>query len=183
MRGKFVTTVVGLVLMAGCSKAPEPKQEDPKPEATQKKEEAPSTAMVLIGQYHELLARDCGESLSSVKTKDLDKLVIPDADREKADKLLQEIGEMARQCASLNGHEVWDMVSPDAATCGGDCSWCPVKWYWCIENAGACAGGDNESCCKLGACGSKHHCEDVCKSSCGCDVPPLPSDGGGSGED
>lgn len=159
-------------LMTACPKSEESKV-DPKTEA--KPKEPPATAMMIIQQYHEALERNCGEDLPEAKSDEISKLKIPEEDQEKADKLLAEIGLYAQQCSSYST----PVLKDSEAACNPDCHWCPIKWYWCIENAGACAGGDNKSCCKLGACGSKHHCKKVCQSSCGCDVGPLPSDGGG----
>lgn len=160
----------------------------PKAEVAQQKDktgnsgvtlEAPPTAMGVIQSFHDSLAGNCGQELPEVDFEELKKLEIDDVDREKADKLLADIGIYAQQCGSYSA----PMKKSEDDGCNPDCDWCPIKWYWCIENAGACAGGDNKSCCKLGACGSKHHCKEVCQSSCGCDVPPLPSDGGGDGGD
>ena len=163
------------LLLTACPKADEAKQVDDTKKA--EVEEAPSTpasALEAIQAVHDSLEKDCGKNLPNLEG--LEKLELAEADQAKADEQLAKIGSMAQSCAP-------DFTKPTApeAGCNPDCSWCPIKWYWCIENAGACAGGDNESCCKLGACGSKHHCKEVCESSCGCNVPPLPADGGGDG--
>lgn len=147
------------------------------------KAEAPTsqsdlTALEAIRQVHDSFVADCGAKLPSFEG--LDKLTLAEDEQEKAQAMLVKIGDMAQECANFAGPEA---EPSEADTCNPDCSWCPIKWYWCIENAGACAGGDNKSCCKLGACGGKHHCRQVCKSSCGCDVPPLPPDSGGGGDE
>lgn len=171
-----VFTIIALAALTGCPKPQEAEQVEAKKEAEGAAE--PATAMGTIQHVRDEIERNCGKDLKEVKASDLEGLEIAEADQAKADELLQELGLMAQQCGDAE-----TLQSPSPDTCNPDCSWCPIKWYWCIENAGACAGGDNKSCCKLGACGSKHHCEDVCKSSCGCDVPPLPADGGGGDEE
>jgi len=169
-------TAVALFGLLGCPKAEVAKEVKPEEETVVIR--APITAMEVIQEFHKSLERDCGETLPERSLEELKKLEIPVDQQAEADELLAEIGLFAQQCASFS-------VPPreNKNTCNPDCSWCPVKWYWCIYNGGACAGGDNKSCCKLGACGSKHHCKEICKSSCGCDVPPLPADGGGGEED
>ena len=176
MRFTFqIMSIVALIALGGC----------PKPETAIEKKpeepvvvEAPRTALGIIRQAHGSLEADCGKHLDAIDLEGLKAIELHDSERDEADKLLADLGLFAQQCGSFTAP-----LQDAADTCDPDCHWCPIKWYWCIENAGACAGGDNESCCKLGACGSKHHCEDVCKSSCGCDVPPLPADGGGGGEE
>lgn len=172
---RHLSLVAAAVGLAGC----------PRPEtATEKKSEkptvivAPRTATGTIQEVHSALEANCGRDLDEIDLSGLRDLELYDDEVPQADALLAEIGLYAQQCATFSS-------SPQEAQagCNPDCHWCPIKWYWCIENAGACVGGDNKSCCKLGACGSKHHCKEVCKSSCGCDVPPLPSDGGGDGGD
>ena len=178
----FVTTTVlaSLIFTMGC---PEPETavrvgEKPSVEETK---ETPATAMVLIRQAHAAFEANCGKDFPKAKkVEELAMLKIPEADQKEADSLLQEIGLFAQQCAS---YDVASLKAEAPSSCDPSCHWCPIKWYWCIENAGACAGGDNEACCKLGACGSKHHCEEVCESSCGCNVHPLPAVGGGGGEE
>jgi len=164
--------VVGLL---ACSKA-EPRQEDT-PKKTEP-EKSPLTAMDVILQVHDSIEADCGKNMPKFDPEVIEKLEFSEKDRESAEQLLETLGLMAQQCSDYNVPS-----GEKATTCNPDCSWCPVKWYWCIENAGACAGGDNKACCKLGACGSKHHCKEVCESSCGCDVPPLPPDSGGGGDE
>lgn len=177
---KIIVTAPLLVLtIAGCPKAETGSEQDSKAEKNASAEEAPQTALSVIRDVEKSLEADCGKGLSDMRLENLESLELAEEDREEAEKSLQNIGLMAQQCGNYDSGP----LTAQADTCNPDCSWCPVKWYWCIYNGGACAGGDNESCCKLGACGSKHHCEDVCKSSCGCDVPPLPSDGGGDGGD
>lgn len=167
-----VFTITALLCLVGC-----PQEGDEKKADEKKTPVEAMTAMGAIQATHAALEANCGEKLVAVPG--LDKLVLAEADQEEADELLAEIGSMAQSCAP-------DLELPKATEkadgCNQDCHWCPIKWYWCIENAGACAGGDNKACCKLGACGSKHHCEKVCKASCSCDVPPLPADGGEAGE-
>ena len=131
------------LLVAGCE--PEVAVEAPKKKATPAPE-PPPTAMLIIKGFHESLERDCGQNMPKVDIEELKKLTIPPEDQELADSLLTDVGTFAQQCAS-------DYEAPMTETCSADCSWCPVKWYWCIENAGACAGGDNTACCKLGPCG------------------------------
>ena len=182
MRNFITATILGTCIFTmGCPKTETAQQVDKIEESTKETEAVPATAMVLIRNTHAALETDCGKNLPTVKKADeLAKLEIAESDQKEAESLLADIGLFAQQCAS------YDAPAPKAdapGSCDPSCHWCPVKWYWCIENAGACAGGDNEACCKLGACGSKHHCEDTCKSSCGCNVPPLPADGGGGGED
>jgi hypothetical protein len=160
-----------LLCLVACSK-----QEAPAPKAEPTIIEPRPTAMGTIQKVHDSFTQDCGRDIPTFQG--LEDLEPPG---EEADELLAQIGQMAQECADLHG--LSEITSEAETTCQPDCHWCPIKWYWCIENAGACAGGDNKSCCKLGACGGKHHCELVCKSSCGCDVPPLPSDGGGGGEE
>lgn len=141
--------------------------------------EAPKTALQEIQDFHDALEENCAASYA-LPTEGIEEFVLEPEDQDKADELLQNIGVMAQQCAGT----YMPPNAPERAVGDSDCSFhCPVKWYWCIYNGGACAGGDNESCCKLGACGSKHHCEEVCSSSNGCHVPPMPSDGGGDGGD
>lgn len=166
--------LVVLALLSGCPEKERPAKRPAKVAVVK----PPKTALDFIRDVHASLEEDCGRRLHKMKFDAAAGLTVPEADREEADKLLEVIGIYAQQCGSYS-----TVVPVPSGTCSPDCSWCPVKWYWCIENAGACAGGDNESCCKLGACGSKHHCKTVCESSCGCDVPPLPSSGGGAGGD
>lgn len=132
--------------------------------------EAPETAFSMIKKIHDGIEADCGVHLSEIDIKSVKNLELYEVQQEEADKLLERIGLMARQCGDYDAPESRSKTN----RCRQDCSWCPVKWYWCVENAGACAGGDHTSCCRLGACGSKSHCETVCKSSCSCNVPPLP---------
>jgi len=174
MRRIFTITALAC-LTTGCPKAPATAQVD---EKTDEEGETPAqaTAMGAIQAVHDSLERDCGRDLP--KLEGLEHLELAEADRERADEMLEKIGRMAQSCAPD-----FTMPAAPADGCDPSCDWCPVKWYWCIYNGGACVGGDNKSCCKLGACGSKHHCKEVCESSCGCDVPPLPSDGGGDGGD
>ena len=154
---------VALVVLSGCPK-PEVavEKKDQKPEIVV----APRTALGVIKEAAASLERDCGRELQEVDPEGLSELDLHEPEFAEAEKLLADVGLMAQQCGDYT-----EMKTVDG--CSQDCSWCPIKWGWCIENAGACAGGDNGSCCKLGACGSKHHCETVCKSSCSCDVPPL----------
>ena len=105
------------------------------------------------------LKRNC--SFSYLPKEDL---VLSAEHQEEADKLLTEIGAMTQKCVKYQ--------KPIVEGCHPDCSWCPVKWYWCIDHAAACLGGDHTECCRLDACGSKSHCKEVCGLSCGCDVPP-----------
>lgn len=169
------TAAAAITILAGCPKADTAVEKKPsKVESV----DPPRTAMDVISKTHRSLKADCGEDLHEMDLEGISGLEVPEANREEAESLLEEIGLFAQQCASYS-----PPAEEAAGTCNPDCSWCPIKWYWCIENAGACAGGDNKSCCKLGACGSKHHCRDVCKSSCGCEVPPLPPDSGGGGDD
>ena len=166
------TLLVGLVFTMGCPKVETAQQVDKAEESTKKPKVVPTTAMVLIRNTYKALETDCGQHLPEVKNAaELAKLELSESDQEEADRLLADIGLFAQQCSS------YDAPEPRTEGCNQDCSWCPVKWYWCIENAGACAGGDHKACCKLGACGSKHHCEKVCKASCSCDVPPQSADG------
>jgi hypothetical protein len=167
--------LIALVTLSGCPRAETAVEKTPEKKVVI---EAPRTAMGVIQQVHGALESNCGRTLHELDLTGLSEMSISDVNQAEADAYLEEIGLYAQQCGSYS-----EPVRATSDTCNPDCHWCPIKWYWCIENAGACAGGDNESCCKLGACGSKHHCEDVCKSSCGCDVPPLPSDGGGDGGD
>lgn len=175
MRQIFTFSALCLLLGAGCPKPDTAQQVDEK-KADETETAAPTTALEAIQQAHDSLAKNCGKNYPELK--ELEKLELAEADQAKADELLQKIGSMAQSCAPD-----FEMPTAPEGGCDPSCDWCPVKWYWCIYNGGACAGGDNKSCCKLGACGSKHHCEEVCQSSCGCDVPPLPSDGGGDGGD
>lgn len=169
-----IFTIIALAALTGCPKA----QEATQVEADAKAPAGPATAMGTIQRVHDEIERNCGKDLKEVKESDLEGLEIAEADQGRADELLQEIGLMAQQCGDA------DTLASDAAEgCDPNCDWCPVKWYWCILNAGACVGGDDQACCKLGACGSKHHCETVCQSSCGCDVPPTPPDDGGGGDE
>ena len=169
MRRIFTITTLAC-FVAGCPKPQEAEQVDEKADEKGTPVEVPTevpTAMGAIQAAHAALEADCGKSL--VEVPGLDKLELAEADQQEADELLASIGSMAQSCSP-------DFEAPAAVEgCSQDCHWCPVKWYWCIENAGACAGGDHKACCKLGACGSKHHCEKVCKASCSCDVPPLPA--------
>lgn len=179
MRTFFTFTALACTVLTGCPEPQEAKQVEEKktvvPTAT-----APAlTAMETIAKVRAEIEKNCGADLAEFNFENLQELELDPKDQEKADANLQMIGMMAQQCASYDPPDPKEVAE---AGCSPDCHWCPIKWYWCIENAGACAGGDNKSCCKLGACGSKHHCEDVCKSSCGCDVPPLPADGGEGGE-
>jgi hypothetical protein len=169
-----LTTTLSALVLLGCP-VESATEKSPRKTAVVK---SPRTAMKVIREIHDSLERDCGRDLDEIDITNLASLELSDAERGEANALLIELSLYAQQCGSY--------VPPsfeDPETCGPDCGWCPIEWYWCIENAGACAGGDNKSCCKLGACGSKHHCELVCKSSCGCNVPPLPSDGGGEDGD
>jgi hypothetical protein len=176
MRKSF-TMIAAACFVAGCPKPQEAEQVTEQVTEQAAPSEAP-TAMGAIQAAHDSLEGDCGKHLPEIAG--LSELTLAEADQAKADEMLATIGSMAQSCAP-------DFERPRAADgaegCSQDCHWCPVKWYWCIENAGACAGGDNTACCKLGACGSKHHCETVCKASCSCDVPPLPADGGGGDEE
>lgn len=167
--------ILGALVITGCPKAEEATRAEEK-KAEVEEPSAPASALEVIQAAHDSLEKDCGKDFPNFK--DLEKLEIAEADQAKADELLAKIGSMAQSCASD-----FTMPTAEADSCNPSCDWCPVKWYWCIYNGGACAGGDNKSCCKLGACGSKHHCKEVCESSCGCDVPPLPADGGGGDED
>ena len=183
MRNFIPTSVLAsLVFTMGCPEPQTAEQVDKHPVVEEiKKVESRATAMILIRQTHDAFEANCGKNLPKIKnTKELALLKVPEADQKEADALLEELGLFAQQCASYDGPAPKTTAS---GSCDPSCHWCPVKWYWCIENAGACAGGDNEACCKLGACGSKHHCKEVCESSCGCNVPPLPADSGGGGEE
>lgn len=174
---KFAIHTLSLVFALSAATCSKPKSK-PKEVPTKPKIVKPSlTAFSVIEQVHDSLEANCGKDMPVFDPAEIEKLELSEEEQERADQLLEMTGLMAQQCA------VYDAPKGATDTCNPDCSWCPVKWYWCIENAGACAGGDNKACCKLGACGSKHHCEDVCKSSCGCDVPPLPPDSGGGGDD
>ena len=117
-------------------------------------------AIDVVRSVHVQLQKSCAFQASS----NLESLVLSEEHREEANKLLAEIGLMAQACSKYQ--------HPVVKGCHPDCSWCPVKWYWCIEHAAACAGGDHTECCRLDACGSKSHCKEVCGLSCGCDVPP-----------
>lgn len=176
MRKAIVLLSLTLLGCPTAQEAGETKSEQPEIEV--KEAESP-TALGAIQEVHDSLAADCGENMPELSG--LEKLTIPEAEQARADELLAKIGQMAKSCAPDT--PVFKKTEEETATCHPDCSWCPVKWYWCLYNSGACAGGDNKSCCKLGACGGKHHCKQVCESSCSCDVPPLPSDGGGGGEE
>lgn len=175
-----VLCAVFLLGTAGCPEPDVAKEAKEGPKAAEAEAGAPRTALSVIAQTKAALEANCGEGLSEIDVSELKGLELSADDLEKAEPMLQDIGLMARQCGDYSAPK---LDAEAQAGCSPDCHWCPVKWYWCIENAGACAGGDNKACCKLGACGSKHHCKEVCESSCGCDVPPLPSDGGGGGDE
>lgn len=164
MRAIAQLFVIGLMVFSGCLK----------PELAQRTDS--QTALSLIEQAKDSLEKDCTAELPTI-SEDLKRTSLSEQDLAKVEATLQSLGERARECGN------YDVLQGKTVGCTPNCDWCPIKWYWCVENAGACAGGDNQSCCKLGACGSKHHCKLVCESSCGCDVPPLPPSSGGGGED
>jgi hypothetical protein len=174
MKNLLIFTVL---VLGACGAPREARQiEKKKPQRTV---QAPPTAIDEIRGFHAALEANCAEGYE-VSARGLEELVLEPEDQTEADRLLQSIGLMAQQCGEYDA----PFPQEDQELTSSDCSFgCPVKWYWCIYNGGACAGGDDNSCCKLGACGSKHHCEDVCASSDGCHVPPMPSDGGGGGGD
>ena len=170
MRKFFTFIVLAGTVLTGCFEPQEAKLVEEK--AQEFRAPAP-TAMQTIENVQSEIEKNCGKDLGELKLEGLQDLEIAPEDQEKADLALQMIGVMAQQCGNFDGPTGTEAAKA-LAECNPDCSWCPIKWYWCIENAGACAGGDHQSCCKLGACGSKHHCESVCQASCGCDVPPGP---------
>lgn len=135
-----------------------------------KKKVQPSTADFVLTEVRDGLRTDCTmpkvpEDLASYK-------VVEEA---YVDSLLTEIKDYAASCG---GHELMEerFLESEPGSCSQQQSCddaCPIKWYWCVEHAGACAGGDDVSCCKLGMCGGKHHCKTVCRSSCNCDISPV----------
>jgi len=163
MRRAFLT--VFLAGIWGCT-SPKP-QETPPPSSSNSPKNAESIlSLVKDGLYFSCEVPEVPERMKELHIED----------EAKALEVMEDIKGAALSCG---GHELLEksLLSNAAGGCSQRQSCndaCPIKWYWCIEHAGACAGGDDTSCCKLAMCGSTHHCHTVCQSSCNCSsVDPV----------